>query len=137
MARRDHGKYQALIKSIALLHQMQRPVREKIRDGCTLRYIEATWRDVALATDLAHRILGRQVGDLSAPAQDLLGLCEKFVAKRAREEAIDPESVRFSRRDIREATGWSHYQVKTYIRQLVELEYLVPVSGNSGGGRYV
>jgi len=37
-----------------------------------------------------------------------------------------------TRREIREATGWSDCQVRTYCGQLVELEYLYLVSGHNG-----
>ena len=40
--RRDHMKYLALIRCIALLHQYQRPVRTVEREGRQLEYIEAT-----------------------------------------------------------------------------------------------
>ena len=33
---------------------------------------------------------------------------------------------------MREFTGWSDYQVKIHIKQLEELEYLVPISGRRG-----
>jgi hypothetical protein len=38
----------------------------------------------------------------------------------------------FNRRAVREFTGWSDYQVKIHIKQLEELEYLVPISGRRG-----
>ena len=40
-------------------------------------------------------------------------------------------SVLLSRREIREATGWSDWQVRSYCRQLVEMEYLyATITGN-------
>ena len=50
--RRDHVKYLTLIRSIALLHQKQRPLKEK--DG--LHYIEVTLQDIAAANTLAHEV---------------------------------------------------------------------------------
>ena len=37
-----------------------------------------------------------------------------------------------SRRDIREFTDWSDYQIRTHIKELEELEYLIPVQATSG-----
>lgn len=42
------------------------------------------------------------------------------------------EEISFTRRDIREFSGWSDFQVKTHIRQLVELEYLYSITGRKG-----
>jgi len=41
--------------------------------------------------------------------------------------------VQLSRREIREATGWSDWQVRSYCRQLVEMEYLY--ASLNGNGR--
>ena len=40
--------------------------------------------------------------------------------------------VRLSRREIRDETGWSDWQVRAYCGQLVELEYLYAVAGTNG-----
>lgn len=53
--RRDHQKYLTLIRSIALLHQYQRPVQTTIQHGETLPYIEVTRNDIALANRLPTR----------------------------------------------------------------------------------
>jgi hypothetical protein len=44
--------------------------------------------------------------------------------------------VPFTRRDIREYTGWPHTRVARYLKQLVEMELVVARSGRSGW-RYV
>jgi hypothetical protein len=38
----------------------------------------------------------------------------------------------FSRRQVREFTGWSDYQIKIHVKQLEDLEYLLPLSGRRG-----
>ena len=38
----------------------------------------------------------------------------------------------FTRRDIREYSTWSDFQVKTHIRQLEEMEYIYAVIGKKG-----
>ena len=42
------------------------------------------------------------------------------------------EEITFTRRDIREFSGWSDFQVKTHVRQLEELEYIYSLSGRKG-----
>ena len=51
--RRDHAKYLALIDSIALLHQYQRPIRSVVNAGTVIEYVEVIAEDIALANRLA------------------------------------------------------------------------------------
>ncbi|MGH8020606.1 MAG: CHC2 zinc finger domain-containing protein, partial [Opitutaceae bacterium] len=56
--RRDHKKYLTLIRTIALLHQHQRPVKTMLERGKPVEYIEVTREDIAAANRLAHDVLG-------------------------------------------------------------------------------
>jgi hypothetical protein len=47
-------------------------------------------------------------------------------------QKVGTGSACFNRRAVREFTGWSDYQVKIHIKQLEDLEYLVPISGRRG-----
>ena len=47
-------------------------------------------------------------------------------------EGEGPKAYRFTRRDIREFSGWSDFQVKTHIQELTDLEYLYSVTGKKG-----
>jgi hypothetical protein len=55
-----------------------------------------------------------------------------MVDERARREDKERREVRFTRRDIRTYTRWSDNQVRAHIWQLVEMEYLLVVSGSQG-----
>lgn len=132
LTRRDQPKYLALIETIAFLHQLQKPVKQLTDDGKAFDYIEVGLRDIALANELAVEILGRSLDELSGPSRRLLLLTEELVAVRARERGETAPNVVFTRRELREHTRWSDYQIKTHVRQLEELEYLVPVSGRFG-----
>ena len=70
--RRDHTKYLALIRSIALLHHFQRPVKTPTHRGKTISYIEVALSDIETANRLAHEVLGRSLDELPAdpPAAD-------------------------------------------------------------------
>ena len=120
--RRDHAKYLTLIRSIALLHQHQRPVRE----AHGVRYIEATREDIATADRLMREMMRRSLDELPPQTRCLLGLIEQYVRRR--------EGFRFSRREVREATGWGHTQLKVHLRRLEELEYLIVHRGGRGQG---
>jgi hypothetical protein len=123
--RRDHRKYLALIRSIALLHQHQRPIRTLERPGLEpIAYIEATLEDIVAANGLAHVILGTTLDELPPQTRRLLGLIREWVNDRAAATGLEPREAWFSRRELREATGWGDTQVRLHLWRLVGLEYL-------------
>jgi hypothetical protein len=75
--RRDFPKYLTLIRTVALLHQYQREVKEHEHRGEVLRYIEVTRSDIALANRLAHEVLGRSLDELPPQTRRLLGLVDE------------------------------------------------------------
>ena len=123
--RRDHMKYLSLIRSIALLHQHQRPVRSVLHRGQMLAYIEVSKADIALANRLAHEILGRTLDELPPQPRRLLTLLQSWVSERCAEQSIKQGEFRFTRRQVRELTRWGDTQLKIYFARLVELEYLL------------
>jgi DNA primase len=124
--RRDHRKYLALIRTIALLHQHQRPIRQLAREGAEpVAYIEATLADIASAGGLAHAVLGSTLDELPPQTRRLLTLVWALIGARAQAEGIKPREVRFTRREVREGIGWSDTQLKVHLGRLLELEYLL------------
>ena len=124
--RRDHRKYLGLIRAIALLHQHQRPIRTLARPGGEpLAYIEATLDDIAAANGLAHAVLGTTLDELPPQTRALLRLVHDHVAARAVADGVAPCDVRFTRREVREATGWGDTQLKLHLHRLESLEYLL------------
>jgi DNA primase len=130
--RRDHMKYLTLIRAIALLHQHQREVRTVERRGQLLRYIEVTPADIELANAIAHEVLGRTLDELPPQTRRLLNLIRAMVGERAARERIKPADVRFTRKDIRDATQWSDNQLKVHCARLAEMEFLLIHGGNRG-----
>jgi len=123
--RRDHMKYLTLIRAIALLHQHQRPVKTAQHDGRAVRYLEVTRDDIATANHLAHEVLGRSLDELPPQTRRLLGLLCEMVRQRADAQGLDRSDVRFTRREVREHTGWGHTQLKLHLHRLADLEYLL------------
>jgi DNA primase len=118
--RRDHVKYLTLIRVIALLHQHQRPVNT----ARGVSYIEATREDIQTADRLMKELLARSLDELPPQTRKLLSLIETFVAGR--------KGFLFSRRDVRDHTGWGHTQLKVHLHRLEELEYLAIHHGGRG-----
>ena len=130
--RRDHEKYLTLIDTIALLHQHQRVLRTAEQDGECLEYVEVTLDDIEVANRLAHEALGRSLDELSPQTRRLLDLVSAMVDAACTEQKITRAEHRFSRRDVREYSGWSDFQVKMHMRKLEELEYVLVHRGGRG-----
>lgn len=126
--RRDHEKYLTLIDVIALLHQHSRP----IKTSGTLRYIEVTLADIALANQLAHNVLGRTLDELPPQTRRLLTLMTGMCAAHCKAHSIKRSDYRFSRRAVREYTRWGDTQLKIHLARLVELEYVLTHRGGRG-----
>jgi DNA primase catalytic core len=130
--RRDHTKYLTLIRSIALLHQHQRPVKNAVHRGRPVAYIEVTLRDIETANRLAHEVLGRSLDELPPQTRRLLLLIEEMVAAECVRLQMERNDFRFSRRDVRAYTGWGDTQLKLHLHRLEELEYLLVHHGGRG-----
>jgi DNA primase len=138
-SRRDQPKYLNLINAVAFLRQMQKEVRRfKVNDS-EVDGIEVDEEDMRLANEVASDVLGRSLDDLNSVSRDLLDLIDTMVCERVRElkdektgKPAERRDVVFSRRDIREYTGWPHARVQRYLRQLLDLEFLLTVSGRNG-----
>ena len=131
-SRRDHVKYLTLIRTIALLHQYQRPTQTVTHNGKSVPYIEATLDDIAAANSLAHEALGRSLDELAPQTRRLLMLVDEMVTQECERLAVKRSDHRFSRRDIREWTGWGNTQLKLHLHRLEELEYLLLHRGGRG-----
>ena len=97
-----------------------------------VEYIEATLEDIAVANRLACEVLGRSADELPSQTRRLLGLVDEMVTADCKRLGIDRSDHRFSRRDIREFTGWGHTQLKVHLKRLEELEYLLIHRGGRG-----
>ncbi len=130
--RRDHVKYLTLIRSVALLHQHQRPVHTIQHHGQPLPYIEVIPEDIAVANRIAHAVLGRSLDELSPPTRRFLMDVHGLVTATATRKQIDRADVRMTRREIREATGWTMTQLTVHLERLIALEYVIQHQGGKG-----
>jgi DNA primase len=130
--RRDHMKYLALIRAVALLHQYQRPRKRVNYRNQELEYIEATKEDIATANRLAHEVLGRSLDELPPQTRRLLLLIDEMVSAECERQKMERSDFRFSRRDVRRYTSWGNTQLKIHLHRLEELEYLLVHHGGRG-----
>ena len=133
--RRDHEKYLTLIDTIALLHQYQRTVKSaRGADGEALEYIEVIAADIEQANRLTHEVLGRSLDELPPQTRRLLTLVAGMVGECGAALELARRDIRFSRKDVREKTGWGDTQLKIHLGRLAELEYLLVHRADRGQG---
>jgi len=130
--RRDHTKYLTMIRSIALLHQWQRPRKTVDHRGRAVEYIEVAISDIAVANRLAHEVLGRSLDELPPQTRRLLLAVDEMVTAECQRQKMERADYRFSRRDVRAYTGWGDTQIKIHLHRLEELEYLLIHRGGRG-----
>ncbi|HSL81963.1 MAG TPA: DNA primase, partial [Thermoanaerobaculia bacterium] len=130
--RRDHLKYLTLIRSIALLHQYQRPRKHVSHRGREVEYIEVTLEDIAVANRLAGEVLGRTLDELPPQTRRLLALLHERVSALCEEQAIPRSQLRFTRRQVVEWSAWSLTQVRHHLARLIEHEHVLVHRGERG-----
>ena len=130
--RRDHNKYLALIRSLALLHQHQRPVKTAVHRGREIAYVEVTLEDIETANRLAHEVLGRSLDELPPQTRRLLLLIDEWVMRECAARGMERGDFRFSRKDVRLETEWGDTQLRLHLQRLEELEYVLAHRGGRG-----
>ena len=130
--RRDHEKYLTLIDTIALLHQHQRqPIRHEV-NGRTVEMLPVTLEDIAAANRIAPEVLGRSLDELPPQTRRLLENIKSLVRELMESGKIEQKFARFTRREIRERTGWSGSQIRRHLEHLIELEHVASRGGRNG-----
>jgi DNA primase catalytic core len=134
--RREHEKFLTVVEALALLYQKQREIRtapDADAAGIATRCIVATRADVDTAARLLGDLMRQAIEDMSATSKDLLQRIREMVATHGKKDAGE---VRFNRRDVREWTGWSDWQIRIHLKELEELEMILPVMGGGRGREY-
>ena len=130
--RRDHHKYLTLIDAVAFLHQYQRPVETMTIHDQEIEYINVIPSDIAIANRLASEVLGRSLDELSPQTRNFLLQIHDLAQHSDAKTHGHRKEFRFTRREIREAIGWSDFQVRTHLKKLVDLEYVITHRGKNG-----
>lgn len=130
--RRDHEKYLTLIDTIALLHQHQRQIRTVNINGQDVDYIEASLSDIELANRIAHEVLGTSLDELPPQTRRVLAGIHALVRAKMATLASQQRDIRFSRSEVRTATGLSDTQARLHLERLCAMEYLLTHRGMRG-----
>lgn len=91
--------------------------------------------DIALANRLAHHALGQSLYDLTPPSRRLLIEVREWLSGRAGKDKVEIADVRFSRRQLRNHTGWKRTQLEVHLKELVDTEYVLAFAGGGQGRR--
>lgn len=144
--RGEHAKYFSLIKAITLLFQYQRKTGPTRRiDGKKCDCVYATQADVGLALELGRQIFARNVDDVSPTGRKLLSMVYTYIKQKGEhlqeltpKEEVNIFTIPFTRKEMRDVTGWSESQIRLTCDLLVELGYLGRLAGRHGSTfRYV
>jgi len=119
--RREFTKYMTLIQSIALLHQHQRPMKQ----ASFGEYVEVVPSDIALANDLARTFFLNSVDELAPHTRGFAEVLSQFIKQNG-------GVATFSRKEVRDYSGWSDWNVRKCLDQLEELEYVRRATGKQG-----
>ena len=107
------------------MQQYQQEMKRVQHRGEWLEYIEVQPSDIALANKLAHEVLGRTLDEMPPQTRKLLVLLKGWVQDTAQQQAVKPEELRFTRRNVRAALNWGDTQLKIHLARRLEMEYLI------------
>jgi hypothetical protein len=130
--RRDHEKYLTLIDTIALLHQYQREKITHTIGGREIEMLPVTLEDIEAANRIAPEVLGRSLDELPPQTRGLLESIKAMVRAKMKHESSDQRTALFSRRELRDATGWSETQTRLHLERLESMEFVHRRSGKQG-----
>lgn len=130
--RRDHEKYLTLIDTIALLHQHQRETITHQVNGREVTMLPVTLEDIEAANRIAPEVLGRSLDELPPQTRRLLESVKTLVREIMETGKTEQKFARFTRREIRERTGWSGSQIRRHLEHLIELEHVAQRGGRNG-----
>lgn len=117
--RRDLPKMINLVKAVAFLRQMQKPVKQ--HNG--INYIEVDAEDVAICEPLIRTMFLAPLRDLSITSRNLLQLLHEM--RTSRQQATAIEKFTFTVRQVREYTRFSQTTLHRCKAELELFDYLV------------
>ncbi len=118
--RRDNENFLSLVEVVAFLHQYQRERAVLSEDEVQVTVVRATPEDYRIAYHLAQDVLRSTFHELSRAGRELWARVLELPAVLGQSE----HQLRFTRRELRQHTGWQEHRLREALRELVEMEYL-------------
>jgi hypothetical protein len=120
-SRRDHERFLDLIDTVCFLRQYQKQIERE--EG--IEFIRCDLDDYALAYRIiVNGVLVSTMEELPKGARLLYEQIREWVRGEAVKKKLKVTELRFTQRQIREATGLGHTWVKAQIKLLCDYEYL-------------
>ncbi|MFT6241133.1 MAG: Cdc6-like AAA superfamily ATPase [Akkermansiaceae bacterium] len=94
--------------------------------------LPVTLEDIEAANKIAPEVLGRSLDELPPQGRRLLDSIKELIREKTKELKTEQRLCLFSRRELREKTGWSEFQVRTHTERLEQMEYVNRRSGKQG-----
>lgn len=137
--RREQTKTEALIETVALLHQYQREIKTERICGMEIQYIEVTKEDIELVHRIAGDILRQSLDEMPKLCRDLLGFIHEIVNEKFKavlssnaNECLERWQISFTRKELAERSGWSRWHLEEHLKELEEAGYIVQRMGKKG-----
>jgi hypothetical protein len=137
--RRETSKTESLIETYTLLHQYQREIKTERVYGIDLQYIEVTQADIDAVHAIAGPILQQSLDELPKLCRDLLLIIHELANEKYKElqalnnrERLERWQVSFTRKEIKDRSGWSLWHIKEHLRCLDDSGYITPRAGKKG-----
>jgi energy-coupling factor transporter ATP-binding protein EcfA2 len=129
-SRRDHERFLDLIDAVCFLRQYQK--KEEKHNGVVFIRCDITDYEIAYNI-MVNGVLSSTLEELPKGARLLYEQVRDWVRGEAKKRKVNINELRFTQRQVREATGLGHSWTAAMLRVLVEWEYLEQISG--GGQR--
>jgi DNA-binding transcriptional MocR family regulator len=88
--------------------------------------------DIEAANRIAPEVLGRSLDELPPQTRRLLESIKTLIRAKMKADKTEQRITLFSRKELRDSTGWSNTQIRRHLERLIELEYISTRGGRNG-----
>lgn len=137
--RREQTKTEALIETVALLHQYQREIKTERICGIETSYVTVAKEDLEIVHRIAGDILRQSLDEMPKLCRDLLGFIHTIINEKYKaaltacgKECPARWQVSFTRKELAERSGWSRWHLEEHLKELEEAGYIAQRMGKKG-----
>ena len=138
IATRKQEQYLRIIYTIAFLRQFSKEKKTAVdKFGAAFSYVEVDEYDIETANEIASHVFQYARGDLTKRLFEAYQTIENYCMERVKEKRIALHEFKFSRREIRDYTGWEQTTAKRIFDELTRLEYIRRTRGHAQGMQFL